>query len=598
MVDYYTNEEIWIIISVIYIISLIASIIYFLYYIDCKKINIVLLIICIIYMSLFFFLNLIASLDLVFCKDKGFSNLMNVITKFYSNFNLISYIISLFLLNVIIFYLESGYFTFYKRILDLIFRIKNKYLKNISWKIIIFSIIGVVLFAGLLTLLIIYKYDLKIENGKIFICSLLNLYTVFGIYINVGFFVVQIFKDCKREKSSILSDKYYIYSKKKIILETEKCVEKIKKKYNDLYENVPLSELIEKKGKKTPYLNYLLNIYNDFNETIKLFDSEDNNKDIKNIKNNDKNNINNTNNIITYNTTLGNNINSEERKNLSTKKVADNKSKNKIIDIEDENQNQEFIRKFKKTKRKLYKMKRLYKDIEVDKENLSKKCCCIFCYFKYVILFFVLIMVFLSDFLFPFFYIPNSDSSSFEDSSSYDKEDSIGELILAVLECIPFVFFLCSFYTIVVILSTTRSRYITGDILSGKNANDNISLIKTTNLISGSDFVLVYCNCYMYKILDNKIFGTPKFYDEVIIPDYKIKNNIGIFMIVKFILIIIFAILTCCKEKCFFFKNDLAEYNRKYTDENIINYLNEFIKILEEKKKYVIFLKDTNNNNQ
>ena len=598
MVDYYTNEEIWIIISVIYIISLIASIIYFLYYIDCKKINIVLLIICIIYMSLFFFLNLIAALDLVFCKDKGFSNLMNVITKFYSNFNLISYIISLFLLNVIIFYLESGYFTFYKRILDLIFRIKNKYLKNISWKIIIFSIIGVVFFAGLLTLLIIYKYDLKIENGKIFICSLLNLYTVFGIYINVGFFVVQIFKDCKREKSSILSDKYYIYSKKKIILETEKCVEKIKKKYNDLYENVPLSELIEKKGKKTPYLKYLLNIYNDFNETIKLFDSEDNNKDIKNIKNNDKNNINNTNNIITYNTTLGNNINLEERKNLSTKKVADNKSKNKIIDIEDENQNQEFIRKFKKTKRKLYKMKRLYKDIEVDKENLSKKCCCIFCYFKYVILFFVLIMVFLSDFLFPFFYIPNSDSSSFEDSSSYDKEDSIGELILAVLECIPFVFFLCSFYTIVVIFSTTRSRYITGDILSGKNANDNISLIKTTNLISGSDFVLVYCNCYMYKILDNKIFGTPKFYDEVIIPDYKIKNNIGIFMIVKFILIIIFATLTCCKEKCFFFKNDLAEYNRKYTDENIINYLNEFIKILEEKKKYVIFLKDTNNNNQ
>ena len=598
MVNYYTNEEIWIIISVIYIISLIASIIYFLYYIDCKKINIVLLIICIIYMSLFFFLNLIAALDLVFCKDKGFSNLMNVITKFYSNFNLISYIISLFLLNVIIFYLESGYFTFYKRILDLIFRIKNKYLKNISWKIIIFSIIGVVFFAGLLTLLIIYKYDLKIENGKIFICSLLNLYTVFGIYINVGFFVVQIFKDCKREKSSILSDKYYIYSKKKIILETEKCVEKIKKKYNDLYENVPLSELIEKKGKKTPYLKYLLNIYNDFNETIKLFDSEDNNKDIKNIKNNDKNNINNTNNIITYNTTLGNNINSEEGKNLSTKKVADNKSKNKIIDIEDENQNQEFIRKFKKTKRKLYKMKRLYKDIEVDKENLSKKCCCIFCYFKYVILFFVLIMVFLSDFLFPFFYIPNSDSSSFEDSSSYDKEDSIGELILAVLECIPFVFFLCSFYTIVVIFSTTRSRYITGDILSGKNANDNISLIKTTNLISGSDFVLVYCNCYMYKILDNKFFGRPKFYDEVIIPDYKIKNNIGIFMIVKFILIIIFAILTCCKEKCFFFKNDLAEYNRKYTDENIINYLNEFIKILEEKKKYVIFLKDTNNNNQ
>lgn len=591
MVDYYTNEEIWIIISVIYVFSLIASIIYLLYYIDCKKINIVLLIICIIYMSFFFFLNLIAALDLFFSNEKGFSNLMNIITKFYSNFNLISIIIGLFLLNVLIYYLESGYFTFYKRILDFIINLN----KIKCWILILIFIIVVPLFAGLLTLLIIYKDDLKIKNGKILFNSLINTYAVFGIYINVGFFVVQIFKDCKREKSSTLSEIYYIYSKKKIILETEKCVEKIKKKYNDLYENVPLSELIEKKGKKTPYLKYLLNIYNDFNETIKLFDSEDNNKDLKNIKNNDKNNINNTNNIITYNNTLGNNINSEEGKNLSTKKVVDNKSKNKIIDIEDENQNQEFIRKFKKTKRKLYKMKKLYKDIEGDKENLSKKCC--FCYyFKYVILFFVLIMIFLSDFLFPVFNISNIDSSSFEDSSSYEKEDSIGELILAVLIIIPILIICCSFYTIVIIFSTTRSRYITGDILSGKNANDNISLIKTTKLISSSAFVLVYCNCYIYNI-KGIIFDRPKFYDEVIIPDYKIKNNIGIFMIVKFILIIIFAILTCCKKKCFFFKNDLAEYNRKYTDENYINYFEEFIKILRDKNKYVIFLKDTNNNN-
>jgi hypothetical protein len=267
-------------------------------------------------MSFFFFLNLIAALDLFFSNEKGFSNLMNIITKFYSNFNLISIIIGLFLLNVLIYYLESGYFTFYKRILDFIINLN----KIKCWILILIFIIVVPLFAGLLTLLIIYKDDLKIKNGKILFNSLINTYAVFGIYINVGFFVVQIFKDCKREKSSTLSEIYYIYSKKKIILETEKCVEKIKKKYNDLYENVPLSELIEKKGKKTPYLKYLLNIYNDFNETIKLFDSEDNNKDLKNIKNNDKNNINNTNNIITYNNTLGNNINSEEGKIFQQKK--------------------------------------------------------------------------------------------------------------------------------------------------------------------------------------------------------------------------------------------------------------------------------------
>ena len=598
MVDYYSNEEIWIIISVIFIISLIGSTIYFLYYIDCKKTNIVLLIISILYLSLFFFLNIIATFDLVFNNEKGFNNMMNVITKFYSNFNLISNIAGFFLFNIVLYYLESGYFSIYKRSLDYFLRYWKKLKKLELWKKILLLILGAALIGGLLTLYIIYKDYLKLDNGIYVFNALLNSYAVIGIYVNVGFFVVQIIKDCKREKSPTLSYKYYVYSKKKIILETERCVEKIKKKYEDLYENDPLNEL-NKKKEKNPYCKYLLNIYNDYNKTIQLFDSEDNIEEIKIINDNEQNNKNNTNNINIYTTTKSN---TEEGQNLSTKKVTDNKSKKIILEIEDEELNQEFIRKFIKTKRKLYKMQRLYKDIEGDKEELSKKCCCLWFYIKYIILFIVLFFIFISDFLFPFFYDPDDyNSPVFEDSSSsFDKEDSIGELILAVLLSTLCVFFLTSFYTIANIFSITRSTYITGDILSGKNMNDNISLMKTTQLISENAFVLVYCNLYMYKILDSddKAFGRPKFYDEVIIPDYRITKNVGVFMIVKFILIIIFAILTCCVKKfIFLFKNDLAEYNSKYSKDDFTSVMakDELDKIIEEKKKYVLFLENKNN---
>ena len=354
MDDYYSNEEIWIIISVIFIISLIGSTIYFLYYIDCKKTNIVLLIISILYLSLFFFLNIIATLDLVFNNEKGFNNMMNVITKFYSNFNLISNIAGFFLFNIVLYYLESGYFSIYKRSLDYFLRYWKKLKKLELWKKILLLILGAALIGGLLTLYIIYKDYLKLDNGIYVFNALLNSYAVIGIYVNVGFFVVQIIKDCKREKSPTLSYKYYVYSKIKIILETERCVEKIKKKYEDLYENDPLNEL-NKKKEKNPYCKYLLNIYNDYNKTIQLFDSEDNIEEIKIINDNEQNNKNNTNNINIYTTTKSN---TEEGQNLSTKKVIDNKSKKIILEIEDEELNQEFIRKFIKTKRKLYKMQK------------------------------------------------------------------------------------------------------------------------------------------------------------------------------------------------------------------------------------------------
>ena len=68
---------------------------------------------------------------------------------------------------------------------------------------------------------------------------------------------------------------------------------------------------------------------------------------------------------------------------------------------------------------------------------------------------------------------------------------------------------------------------------------DNLSLIKTVQLICGYSFALLYCNLYLWIKLDKKgAFGKPKFYERIKIPDYTIKSGISIYMIVKIIWLI------------------------------------------------------------
>ena len=111
MEEFYTTKDIWIMFSIIYVFSLIIALIYILYYIDFKKISIIVLLFCIIYFSLFIFLNIIVLFDLLVYDDQRYQNLIKSIEKFYPIFNLISYIIGLFIFNFWISYLESGYFT-------------------------------------------------------------------------------------------------------------------------------------------------------------------------------------------------------------------------------------------------------------------------------------------------------------------------------------------------------------------------------------------------------------------------------------------------------------------------------------------------------
>ena len=161
------------------------------------------------------------------------------------------------------------------------------------------------------------------------------------------------------------------------------------------------------------------------------------------------------------------------------------------------------------------------------------------------------------------------DSFSFEN----EEEDNV---ILDFVYMIPIYIFINA-YTVVTIFSVTRSTYISGDLLSGKNINDNISLMKTIKLFCKNALVVIYCNFYYFKIFAFK----------------EIKYGVSVFMVVKIVIIIVFAIFTCKVKKFFFlFKNDLKDYNSIYTDKNFdeeekrIN----FNILLIENKKIVDYL--------
>lgn len=64
-----------------------------------------------------------------------------------------------------------------------------------------------------------------------YISIFFDCYGIFEIYTFVGFFMVQIFSDCKRQGNNKLTERYYRFSVIKIIEKTEKYTNKI----NDAY---------------------------------------------------------------------------------------------------------------------------------------------------------------------------------------------------------------------------------------------------------------------------------------------------------------------------------------------------------------------------
>ena len=630
----------------IYAISLAISII-FIYKVSRKKISKAIFVLSSIYSSLFVYLNLMAIFDLFFNNHEGFHKLFKFLKKFYFGFTIVDKALGFFLFNLLIYYLESGYFSNMKRFSDGLRRFCHSMKKLTCCKIAIILAIAIPIVGTLLVLLIIYRkhYDLGV-NPLNYSDILFDCYAVFEIYTGVGFFIYQLIKDCKRIDDENLIKRYYRYSTKIIIEKVNKYIKSI----NDAYEYLNKLAQIFENDNSNPYHQYLQKYYNKIKQTkLELEGNNNGNKVIiynnktntntntnsnynTNPNNNTNNNVNTNNNANTNNNTnTNNNANTNNNTNTNNKTNANtninntnaNTNNNTKVNTNDENNESnmydksistgninnnnsneeqnyvqkinlpkipelstevyvitnekqinstlleensdtsEKIRKYKKAVRRLEKLKMLHKELEKETKKDSKKVKKNNCTCGLIILSIAFIIAIATDFVLPLAFEYKSDENYYKNNSDlFDKNESTAvNVITGILGILVAAIFACP-YTIITIYTTIRKRYVSGDYLYDKEINDDISLMKSVQLVCGYTFAIVYCNLYFWKTIDYKgKLGKPYFYEKIIIPDYIFKQGISIFMIIKIILIVGSIFANLYLSNLFLFKNDLAEYN-------------------------------------
>ena len=191
--EIYTLAERWIILLSIYIESLLICIGFLCCRIKIKINNCIIFIICVIYSSLFVFLNIIAAVDLMMNNIKGFEKMMNMIEKYYEIFNWVDKILGFLIFNIIIYYIESGWYWFPLRLVDGIIRFICSFKKVLKMKrkgtlckTLVIQSIRVLLACAILIILIIYRKHFGLNNIKDYINCLLDCYSIFEIYSAVG----------------------------------------------------------------------------------------------------------------------------------------------------------------------------------------------------------------------------------------------------------------------------------------------------------------------------------------------------------------------------------------------------------------------------
>ena len=637
MSEIYTAKERVIIFLVYILASIIISFIYLFWRVDCKQTSVIIFSLSLLYFSAFIFLNIVAAFDLVFTSAECFDKILKIISKYYSIFTWIDKILGFILFNILIYYLESGYYHIYNKLADILIRNYHSIKKMTKSQIIIILVIGIPLIILLLIFLISYRKHFGIGNNPLdYLSIILDCYSIFEIYVCVGFFVLQLLKDYKMSKNNKLMIRYYNYTLIKVIEKTEKYYNKIKNAYKTLNQVIINFD----RNNRGAYYNYLKETFKDIKDKINSYRVEgvysDFNVEMNNPPNiNDESYVKSKDNFVQENKNNLNpkdtetiDINIKEReKNESNTQKEENVQKEENIQKESNNQKEEniqreenaqkevnvqkeekgqneqkkgneekeediptTIRKYKKSVRRINKLKKLYKSIEKDKLDLSlgnKK--------KYSWAFYLLFVPFgvviLSDFVLPIALRLGQSAKVEEDEEEYKKEKNHVSLIISIIFSLPISAIACS-YTFIVIYTTTRRRYITGDFLYDRQINDNLNLLKTVQLVCGYSFALVYCNLYLWKTLDTtgNVYGNPGFYGQIIVPDYEIKHGISVYMIIKIVIIISSIMASLYFSKYFVFKNDFSEYNlsgveSKYDNDNELNI------ILEKKNNIHTFLK-------
>ena len=611
MSDVYSVGERVVIYIVIAIVAIVLSLVYLFCRVNRKKISLFIFALCSLYFALFIFLNFISMFDLVFNNQKGFENFSKVISKFYEVFDYIDKALGFLIFPLIIYYLESGYYTIPRKILDGLWGIIYEFIQPLVLSL------RIILCIVLLVITIKYRKHFGLgKNPFDYIFVILDCYSIIDIYMCVGFFMVQIFVDCKTQKNKKLKDRYYRYSLIKIIRKTESYINKMNKLHETLDKNIQNYD----KDKSSLDYKHMKDTYQKIDKKLKEYqeDSHENNPNSNNNENMidySKANVQQTNN---YNENINQNnndymgaINYLHNYNQPNDKTGQQETDNQMevggeqaqnVEIKKNNEENkpkkekklspvDCNKKYKKYIRRIDKLKLLYQVIERDYNpmTISNNRCICFCN---VILFITFGIAICTDFILPI--ALNMRDDFIDDSGEFKKtEESKFALAVSVIISLA-ICVVTSSYTIITIYSSKRRRYISGDYLYDKKINDNLSLLKTVQFICGFSFAVIYCNLYFWKTLDKKgVFGRPYYYDQVIIPDYTLKNGITIYMIIKIIIIIIsiLAALIIKLTKISFFKNDLTEFNSKSWRQSKYDDDQELNRVINENKGIVNILK-------
>ena len=378
-----------------------------------------------------------------------------------------------------------------------------------------------------------------------FLLNLLIYIDLIKIYLNVGFFIVDICIDCRRKRSEKLIKRYNNFLIAKITEKEEKCLRKLEKAYNKLNETE--IQLFLKNtnehffGDIQAYLEKVeqrAEIYR-----INLDKKRENNADDIKIEEH-KNEIGNYNVEIEQNQSL---IQAETIGNITERQLAP------------------YIRNLKKSMRKIIRFKYLREEIEkkINKE-LNKKCwykiLLIFLFCFYFLVSFIIIFI---DIFLPIGLYSSEKETIERKEGEYEANSEEKQDLFYYLESLFFLIIITivnSPYTIAVFYSINKREFISGECFYGKNMGDNYNLIETISSLTGFAYPLSYCNLYLYYIVFkyNENIGTAIFYQVVKVPDYLISGKFSILIIIKLFLIIVFIFLS----HCFEIKNDLGGFNR------------------------------------
>ena len=267
----YSITERWIILLVIYTVSLILCILYMRHRIDYKQFSLPLFVLCLIYSSFFVMLNVISMLDLGFSSEVGMVKFVNMISIYYEIFNWIDKILGFLIFNILIAMLESGYYSISKKFFDYWIRIWKRIPTHL-FIIIVRLIIAIVI----LVILIKSKQRFNLGNNPFdYFSIILDVFGMFEIYSNVGFFMIHLILDYRRKKDQLKIDRYFRYSKIKIIEKTEKYMKEVNDSYNELKKDAKIFEINE----HPDYHKYLKKIYEEMKEKVEEYglNNEENN---------------------------------------------------------------------------------------------------------------------------------------------------------------------------------------------------------------------------------------------------------------------------------------------------------------------------------